>query len=143
MSQVLQFEMFTTGMLPADDLWSLVGDLRRIPEWTDADEVLSEPEPPVEVGSRFVTVEGGRRLEWVVITAAPRLLEVKTDGCAVGRFGVGVRVIPDPVGARLIVAGMLDPSGSRLRARAVDLPALRRRCERWSDLALRAARGVA
>lgn len=139
MSEVLQFEMFSVGLLPPDELWALVGDPARVAEWTDAEEVRSVPEPPLTVGSRFTTVDGERQLDWVVITVGPRLLEVKTDGCAAGRFGVGVRVVPDPAGCRLIMAGMLDPSAGKLRARAVDLPALRRRCERWSDRALTVA----
>ncbi len=139
MSDVLQFEMFATGIHPPDDLWALVGDPARAAEWTDADTVTSVPEPPLEVGSRFATTDGGRTLDWVVITVGPRLLEVKTDGCTAGRFGVGVRVTPDPIGCRLIIAGMLDPAGGRLRARSVDLPALRRRCERWSERALKVA----
>jgi hypothetical protein len=140
MPDLLQFEMFSAGMVSPDDLWALVGDPARAAEWTDADEVVMVPEPPIAVGTRFRTREGGRELEWVVITAAERLLEVKTDGCDAGRFGVGVRVVDDPVGARLILAGMLDPVGGRIRARTVELPSLRRRCERWVDTALRVAR---
>lgn len=139
MSDVLQFEMFSVGVMPPDDLWALVGDPARLAEWTDAEEVRSIPEPPVAVGSRFVTVDGGRQLDWIVITSGLRLLEAKTDGCAAGRFGVGVRVTPDPHGCRLIIAGMLDPRAGRVRARTIDLPALRRRCERWSDLAFKVA----
>jgi hypothetical protein len=137
-AEVLQFEMFTAGLMGPDALWGLVGDLRRVAEWTDAEGVSDAPAAPA-VGDRFRTVDGGRELGWVVITAADRLLEVKTDDCPAGRFGVGVRVAPDPVGSRLIVAGMLDPVGSRLRARTIELPALRRRCERWVDTALRVA----
>jgi hypothetical protein len=138
MGDVLQFEMFSVGRMPPDALWALVGDPARAPEWTDAQEVVSPPPRLLEVGSRFTTRDGDRELGWVVITTGPRLLEVKTDDCAVGRFGVGVRVADDPLGARLVLAGMLDPSGGRLRARTADLPALRRRCERWCDRALRA-----
>lgn len=133
----LQFEMFAAAMVSPDDLWALVGDPRRAAEWTDAEEVLGDPDPPLDVGSRFATRTAESTLEWVVITVGDHLLEVKTDGCAAGRFGLGVRVAPDPVGARLIVAGMLDPGGGRLRARTVDLPSLRRRCERWVDTALK------
>lgn len=137
--RLLQFEMFTTARCSPDVLWALVGDLRRIPEWTEADAVLAAPEPPVEVGARFTTQAGEQRLEWVVITAAERLIEVKTDDLPAGRFGVGVRVAPDPLGSRLILAGMLDPARGRLRARVLDLPALRSRMDRWSDVAVRAA----
>lgn len=138
-SPPLQFEMFATARTAPEVLWEVVGEPLRLPEWTDADEVVQPPPRPIEVGGRFVTRDGDRELEWVVITAAPRLLEVKTDACPAGRLGLGVHVQPDSLGARLIVAGMLDPRGRRLRARTVDLPALRRRCERWSDQALRIA----
>lgn len=139
--RLLQFEMFSTVPCTPDELWALVGDLRRLPEWTDADRVLSAPEPPVEVGARFTTETGSDGLTWVVITSLERLLEIKTDDLAAGRFGVGVRVVPDPVGSRLVLAGMLDPARSTLRARLVDLPALRARLDRWSDLAVRALGG--
>jgi hypothetical protein len=138
----LQFEMFSAGMLSPDDLWELVGDLSRVAEWTDADDVLDAPaRRPYAVGDRFATTDGGRRLDWVVITSEDRLLEVKTDGCDAGRFGVGVRVVSDPIGARLILAGMLDPVGGRIRARSLEVPSLRRRCERWVHTALALATG--
>jgi hypothetical protein len=136
---MLQFELFTAVPVSPERLWALVGDLRRVPEWTDAERILHAPEPPLEVGARFTTVDGGRELRWVVITVANRLIEVKTDDGPWGRFGVGVRVAPDPVGSRLILAGLLDPAGSRLRARLRHLPSLRARTERWADLALRRA----
>jgi hypothetical protein len=140
-SPPLQFEMFAAGMMSPDDLWALVGDPRRVAEWTDAEELVSAPEPPFEVGDRFTTRDGARELRWVVITTGDKLLEVKTDGCDAGRFGVGVRVAADPIGSRLILAGMLDPVSGRIRARSLELPALRRRCERWVDTALRVASG--
>jgi hypothetical protein len=139
---MLQFELFTAVPVAPERLWALVGDVRRIPEWTDADHVMQPPEPPLEVGARFTTVDAGRELRWVVITVADRLIEAKTDDGPCGRFGVGVRVAPDPIGSRLILAGLLDPSGSRVRARVQHLPALRSRAERWADLALRAVAAV-
>ena len=102
--------------------------------------MLSPPEPPLEVGARFRTRDGERHLDWVVITVGERLIEAKTDGCEVGRLGFGVRVTADPAGSRLVMAGMLDPAHGRLRARTVDLPSLRRRCERWMDVAVRSVR---
>jgi hypothetical protein len=139
MAQLLQLEMFATATCSPDALWALVGDLRRVPEWTDAEEVRGAPEPPNRVGARFTTTDGGSQRSWVVISAAERLVEAKTDDCAAGRVGVGLRVAGDPHGSRLILAGMLDPSGSALRARLRDLPALRARLERWADRAVRAA----
>ncbi len=136
----LRFEMFAVALAPPEDLWALVGDPRRAPEWTDAEEVVPPPEPPLAVGARFSTRDGDRRREWVVITAGDRLLEVKTDDCEMGRIGLGVRVTADPAGSRLVMAGMLDPIHGGLRARTVDLPSLRRRCERWMDVATKAVR---
>lgn len=136
--RLLQFEMFSTVPCPPEELWALVGDLRRLPEWTDADRVHAAPEPPVEVGARFATETAGDRVDWVVITSLERLVEIKTDDLPAGRFGVGVRVAPDPLGSRLILAGMLDPARSAVRARLVDLPALRGRLDRWADKAVRA-----
>jgi hypothetical protein len=137
---MLQFELFSAIPVSPDELWALVGDLRRLPEWTDADRVIDPPsELPPSVGDRFTTVDGARELRWVVITSGPRLLEVKTDDGPCGRFGVGFRVAADPVGSRLILAGLLDPARGTLRGRLVDLPALRARSERWTELALRAA----
>lgn len=138
---MLQFELFASVPCPPEQLWELVGDPDRLPEWTDAEELTLRPEPPLAVGSRFTTVDGHHRLAWVVITCEDHLWEAKTDDSACGRLGVGVRVAPDPHGSRLVLAGMLEPAGSMLRARLVDVPRLRTRLDRWSAAATRWATG--
>jgi hypothetical protein len=132
---MLQFELFASVPCPPEKLWDLVGDPDRLWEWTDAEALAVRPEPPVAVGSRFATVEAGRRLGWVVITCEDHLWEAKTDDSHCGRLGIGVRVAPDAHGSRLVLAGMLEPAGSLLRARLVDVPRLRARLDRWSAAA--------
>lgn len=136
-SRLLQFEVFATVPGDAAAVWALVSDPARLPEWTDAEDVPEAPAPPLALGSRFATVDGDRRLEWVVITSEPYLLEAKTDQSACGRLGFGVRVSDDPHGTRLVLAGLLDPAVLGLRARMVDVPRLRARLDRWADAAAR------
>lgn len=132
-----QFEVFAAAPAAPDRLWALVGDLSRLPEWTDADAVEGVPDVPA-IGDRFTTLDGERLLNWVVITSQPRLLEAKTD-TACGRLGIGLSVASDPAGARLILAGLLDPSVPAWRARMLQVPRLRRRFDAWSTRAVRAA----
>lgn len=134
---MLQFELFSSVPCPPERLWKLVGDPDRLSEWTDVDELVQRPEPPVTVGSRFATLDGGRQLNWVVITCEGFLWEAKTDDSACGRLGIGVRVAPDTHGSRLVLAAMLEPAASLLRARLVEVPRLRTRLDRWSAAANR------
>jgi hypothetical protein len=136
---MLQFEFFASVPCPPDQLWKVVGDPDRLPEWTDAEELPVRAEPPVEVGSRFTTVDRQQSLEWVVITCDDHLWEAKTDDSDCGRLGIGVRVAPDVHGSRLVLAGMLEPAGSMWRARLVDVPRLRTRLDRWAGRATRLA----
>ena len=140
MTTPVRWELFATGTAPPEATWAVVGDLARLPEWTDADTVEA-PSSPLAVGLEFVTAVGGERLRWRVTTVEPRLLEATTD-TARGRLGIGVRVAADPRGTRLVLAGGLDVDGAaaRWRARLVDVPALRRRFDRWTAAALRLAR---
>jgi hypothetical protein len=133
----LQFELFAASPTTPERLWDVVGDLSRLPEWTDAD-AGGGVDDGVGVGDTFTTVDGDRQLVWTVITAEPRLLEARAD-TASGRVGVGLRVAADPGGSRLVVAGMLKPSVNRLRARLIELPRLRRRLDAWSTRAVRVA----
>jgi hypothetical protein len=134
---MLQFELFALVPVEPSRLWALVGDVARLPEWTDATAVEGAPEAP-GVGDRFATLEGSRILRWTVITSENRLLEAKTD-TACGRLGIGVSVRSDGEGSRLVLAGLLDPSMPGWRARLVEVPRLRRRFDAWSARALRAA----
>lgn len=145
-------EAFAVARCSPDALWALAGDLSRLPEWTEAEEVVDAPAIP-GVGDRFTTRDGVTERNWVVITSGPHLLEAKTDHTACGRLGIGIRVVPDPLGARLVMAGLLDPQppgtseggATRLRrtgvARLRDLPRLRTRLDRWTDKAVRGALG--
>ena len=133
----LQFEIFASSPTTPEALWDVVGTLSRLPEWTDAGEVADPPSVPA-VGDTFTTLHRDRRLVWTVITAETWLVEARAD-TACGRLGVGVRVAPDPGGSRLILAGMLRPSVGRLRARALELPRLRRRFDEWTTRAVRVA----
>ncbi|MDQ3708679.1 MAG: hypothetical protein M3387_05145 [Actinomycetota bacterium] len=115
----------------------MVGDPWRLAEWTDAERVDRVEPAPVAVGTRITTSQDGGERVWLVITVEPRLLEMtaKTNR---GTLGVGIRVVRDPLGSRLIMAAQLAASG--LRAQMVDGPALRRSLDRWCSAAVRVAR---
>lgn len=133
----VRVELFATGNAPPEDAWAIVGDLRRLPEWTDVERVERIATEPVEVGTEIVvTVEGRSRL-WRVLTVEPRLLELRTE-TARGALEIGARVIRERSGSRLVLAGAYRPRSrpQALRARALDAPALRRRFDRWSRAAL-------
>lgn len=129
-------ELYAVGGAPPDQLWALVGDPTRLPEWTDATSV--EVSGPVAVGTTLTTRDAERILEWRITTAEQRLLEVVTT-LPRGELGIGVRVARDPYGSRLILAAGFTPAD-----RVADLgwflrgaPALRRRFDRWTRAALR------
>lgn len=130
-------ELFAVGAAPPEDVWAVVGDVRRLPAWTDADEVERVEPDPVVAGTELVVVDRGRSRLWRVITVGPRVLEVTTDTPR-GPIGLGVRVARERSGSRLVLAGVLHPSNARqtLRARVLDAPALRRRFDRWTATAL-------
>lgn len=133
----VRVELFATGGAPPEDTWAIVGDLQRLPEWTDAERVERLTPGPVAVGTELVlTVDGGSRL-WRVSTVEPRLMEVLTE-TARGPLEIGVRVVRERSGSRLVLAGAFRPGSfaQTVRARALDAPALRRRFDRWSRAAL-------
>lgn len=136
---MLRFELFAVAPVDAGQLWALVGDPSRLPEWTDATAVEGAVQAP-GVGEQFSTLEGERVLRWTVITSEARLLEAKTD-TPCGRLGVGVSARADDAGSRLVLAGLLDPSVPRWRARLVEVPRLRRRFDAWTTRAVRAVTG--
>lgn len=135
------FELYATGDVSPDAVWSTVGDPWNLPLWTDAEGVLDVGPEPVAPGTEIVVAAGGAEYRWRVRTAESRLLEATTvlDG---GAIGVGVRVVGDPRGSRIILAGAIDSPGAwrGWKARLIDAPAWRRRFDRWSQAALRAAR---
>ncbi len=49
---VVRVELYATGAVPPEDVWAVVGDVRRLPEWTDAERVEQAPPPPADVGAR-------------------------------------------------------------------------------------------
>jgi len=136
----LRFELFAAGPGRPEDVWALVGDLRRLPEWTDAERVEVRGDRPDEAGGAVATSEGDRRLEWTVTTRERRLVELSTS-LPQGRLGLGVRVLPDPLGSRVVLACAFSPTtrAARFRFLLVDGPALRRRFDRWASSAVRVA----
>lgn len=149
-------EVYAAGSSTVEQTWAVVGDPWRLPAWTDTERVLSVDPTPLEIGTEITLVEAGRRRSWRVITAETQLLEAVSDLGAdaegsgnpehdgkgdVGQIGIGVRVVADPAGARVILAGAVRRDGllGAVRARLVDVPALRRRFDAWSQAALRAA----
>lgn len=139
----VRVELYATGNAPPEDVWAVVGDLRRLPEWTDADRVEQIRPTLIEVGTELVVVAGQRTLRGQVITVEPRVLELTVETPR-GPVDFGVRVVRERAGSRLVLAGMLHPTGvmRTLRARAVDAPALRRRFDRWTRNALDVAAAI-
>lgn len=133
----VRVELFATGKAPPEDAWAIVGDLRRLPEWTEAERIERIAPEPVEIGTEIVITAQGHSRLWRVLTVEPRLLEVRTE-TARGPLEIGARVIRERSGSRLVLAGAYRPGSTRqaLRARALDAPALRRRFDRWSRAAL-------
>lgn len=139
-SGTIVLEQYALSVATPDELWLLVGNPRRLPEWTDADEVSEvDPEPPAP-GGRFVTRVGRNRAEWTVNNFEPYLFEAVT-AVSDGRLGIGVRVLADRSGSRLVLAGAYRPAGraARLRFQLVGCRRLRARFDRWSAAALRLA----
>jgi uncharacterized membrane protein len=134
-----RFEVYAAGPADPERVWALVGDLRRLPEWTDADSVEELDAGPPAVGTTFVTRVGGRRLGWRVRTLEPRLIEAAT-WLPGGVLGIGVRVVAgEDGGSRVILAGAYAPNSRRssLRFSLSGGPRLRRRFDRWSPVAAR------
>lgn len=138
---VVRFDLFQTGQVAPEHLWSVVGDPWRLAEWTDVESVADvTPDPPV-VGTRVTTVEAGTTRSWEIVTLQSRLLELSTT-TERGTVGIGCRVVRDARGgSRLVLAAGVDLNGfaGDLRARLLDAPSLRRRMDRWSAEALRVA----
>lgn len=142
----LTVEQYAEYLAPAGVLWSIIGDPHRLPAWTDASRVEFASHAG-KVSQWFeglnVTVHGRSSTTWRVISAGQRVVEV-SGMTSCGQLGLGARVIEIPSshgppgaqgrfqGARLVLVARLEPSRSVLRARVLDLPAIRRRFDRWS-----------
>ena len=127
----LTIDQYAEYVAPAERVWAVVGDPRRLREWTGVD--LLEPPERWEEGAQIVTGDPGPRT-WTVISVGQRGVELVGDTPR-GRLGIGVRVIAAGAGAagcRVVFAARLDPSGPTLGARLRDLPSLRRRFDRWA-----------
>lgn len=130
-------ELFAASSVPPEDAWAVVGDLSRLAEWTDADLVHQAHDGPVTVGTELRVVTGGQEQTWRVLTVEPRVLEVAAD-MPRGHLALGVRVVRERAGSRIVLAGVMQTAGTAatLRARLVAAPALRRRFDRWTRRAL-------
>lgn len=136
----VHFELYATGDAAPEDTWAVVGNPRRLPEWTGIDRVDRVEPEPVRLGTQVGVVADGRRWLWRIVTAQDRLLEATTE-TSHGRLTIGLRVARDPRGSRLVVAGAYEPAGrvAAARVRLLAIPALRRRFDRWTHTALRVA----
>lgn len=136
----VRYELFATGSASPDDLWALVGTPSRLPEWTDVRQV-EVGATPVEAGTPVTVTENGQTLRFTITTLEDRLIEgiAETDR---GRFGIGIRVVRDPLGSRLILAGFHEPEGTldAWRIRLGTAPAVRRRFDAWAERALAVAK---
>lgn len=130
---MVSFELYAVGRAAPLDVAALVRNPRRLPEWTDVEEILAvEPEPVAEGGTVTVRI-GGQVRTWQVVTAQPGLVEAETETAA-GVLGVGARVLVDPLGSRVVLAVALRPRRRRdeLAFRLRIAPGLRRRLDRWA-----------
>ena len=137
----VRFEMFHSSSVSSDALWAVVGDLWRLPEWTDVESVADISAEPPGVGTEVETVEAGTTRLWRITTWEPRLYEMVTQ-TERGDVGFGCRVVRDNRGGSRIVlaAGLQAPTmAKRLRARLLDGPSLRRRMDEWARDAVRVA----
>ena len=131
---VEQYAEFAVG---PDVLWDVIRTPLRLREWTSATPV--DPPEQWEVG-QHVTVRERDSIEWEVLSAEPRVVEVRgLTPC--GGLGIGARVIGSQAGSptRVVFVARLD-AASNLHARLRHLPALRRRFDHWA-VGLRRATG--
>ena len=135
----LTIDQYAEFVASADQLWSIIGEPRRLPEWTDVVSVRNADALDGWEAATTVTVREREETTWQVISLGQRVVEV-SGATSCGQLGIGVRVIalraPDAgttgPGCRVVFVGRLEPSGSEIRARLRDLPALRRRFDRWA-----------
>lgn len=137
----IRFEMFQSGSVSSDALWAVVGDLWRLPEWTDVESVADISSETPGVGTEVETVEAGTTRLWRITTWESRLYEMETQ-TERGAVGFGCRVVRDNRGGSRIIlaAGLEAPTvWTKLRARLLDGPSLRRRMDEWARDAVRVA----
>lgn len=139
---IRRLEVFATGRAQPDEVWALVGNPRRLPEWTDVTAVEKVEPEPIEIGSRLLVAHSDATQMWEVTTFQPRLLEAVTT-LERGRLGIGVRVATDPLGSRLVLAAAYAPADrmAGLRFALAGGPRLRHRFDRWSQAAVRPRSG--
>jgi len=134
--------MYAPTTASADDVWAVVGDPWQFAAWTGGDHVDTVAPEPVVAGTEIVVVEDASVRTWHVTSIQERLkqMELVTD-LDEGQLRMGYRVVPQERGSRLVVAAALDPARKvgAMRARLVELPALRRRLDHYTALAVRAA----
>lgn len=139
----IRTEMYAPTPATADSMWAVVGDPRQFATWTGADRVEGVSPEPVERGTEIVTVErGGGVRTWRVTSVNERIREMElTADLPEGQLRVGFRVVPQQPGCRLVIAAALEPvkKVGAMRARLVELPALRKRLDRWTERAVKAA----
>ena len=139
----IRTEMYAPTPATAESMWEVVGDPWQFAAWTGADRVESVSPDPVETGTEIVTVEaGGSVRTWLVTSVTPRIREMElTTDLPEGQFRVGFRVVPQQPGCRLVIAAALEPvkKVGAMRLRLVELPALRKRLDRWTERAVKAA----
>lgn len=122
-------EQYAEFAVEPDLLWAVVSEPSRLPEWTGASAL--DPPPRWEVGRR-VRITERVATDWEVLSAEPRIVEVR-GATPCGTVGIGVRVIGGRAGSPtrvVFVARLEDATGFRARFR--DLPAMRRRFDRWA-----------
>jgi hypothetical protein len=131
-------EQYAEFSVEPDALWDVVRRPGRLPEWTQGRAV--DPPEHWEVGRR-VRITERETVEWEVLSAEPRVVELRgTTPC--GELGIGVRVVAGTGGSptRVVFVARLD-STRTVRARLRDLPAMRRRFDRWAHGLRRVASG--
>ena len=138
----IRTEMYAPTAASADAMWEVVGDPWQLAAWTDGERVESVTPEPLAKGSEIVIVDRDAVRTWLVTTVQPRLRQIElTTDLPDGQLSLGYRVIAQQPGCRLVIAAALEPvkKVGGVRARLVELPALRKRLDHWTERAVKAA----
>ena len=135
----LEVDQYAEFAVPPDTLWSVIGDPRRLDEWTgssivDPPEVWTVGESVTVRATRTqggTSTRDGEEGSWEVISVGQRVVEARGE-TSCGRLGIGVRVIGASPGSRVVFVAQLEPNRGMLQARLRDVPALRRRFDGWA-----------